>query len=71
MTQINVIDPLTFHCSMLGSTSYKKKCFLSGIAQITSPPLPPIRATCTTFFGRQKRRLAHITDPSNMITTMM
>ena len=29
------------------------------------PPLPPIRASCTTFFGRQKRRLAHITEPSN------
>ena len=27
-------------------------------------PLPPIRASCTTFFGRQKR-LAHITEPSN------
>ena len=25
------------------------------------PPLPPIQATCTTFFGRQKR----ITEPSN------
>ena len=32
--------------------------FLLGIAQITSPPLPPIRATCTTFFGRQKRRFS-------------
>ena len=30
-----------------------------------SPPIPPIRASCTTFFGRQKRRLAHITEPSN------
>ena len=29
-------------------------------------PLPPIRASCTTFFGRQKRRLiARITEPSN------
>ena len=36
----------------------KKKCFLLGIARITSPPLPPIRATCTTFFGRQKRRFS-------------
>ena len=24
-----------------------------------------MRASCTTFFGRQKRRLAHITEPSN------
>ena len=23
------------------------------------------RASCTTFFGRQKRCLAHITEPSN------
>ena len=30
-----------------------------------SPPLPPIRASCTTFLGRQKRPLAHITEPSN------
>ena len=30
-----------------------------------SPPLPPIRASCTTFFGRQKLRLALITEPSN------
>ena len=38
-----------------------------GIAQITSPPLPlpPIWASCTTLFGRQKRHLASITEPSN------
>ena len=29
------------------------------------PPLPPIWASCTTIFGRQKQRLAHITEPSN------
>ena len=34
----------------------KKKRFLLGIAQIQ---------TCTTFFGRQKWRLALITEPSN------
>ena len=38
----------------LGNTSQEKICFLSGIAQISSPP--PIRASCTSFFGRQKRR---------------
>ena len=32
---------------------------------LTPPPLPIIQASCTTFFGRQKRRLAHITEPSN------
>ena len=38
--------------------------FLSGVAKITSPPLPPIRETCT-FFGRQKQHLARISEPSN------
>ena len=32
----------------LGNTSWKKECFLSGIARITSP-LPLFRATCTSF----------------------
>ena len=36
----------------------EEKRFLSSIAQITSPPVPPIRASCTTFFGRQKRRFS-------------
>ena len=43
-----------------------KKCFLSGIAQITSlPPLPPIRATCTTFLDVKNNVLSRITEPSN------
>ena len=42
-----------------------KKRFLSGIAQITSTPPPPMRASCTTFFGRQNNFFAHITEPSN------
>ena len=33
----------------------KKECFLSGIAQITSPP-PPNLGKLYNFFGRQKRR---------------
>ena len=44
-------------CLLLGKPSCKKKCFLSGIARITSPP-QKIWATCTTFFGRQKRRFS-------------
>ena len=37
-------------CTVLGNTSIKKECFLSGIAQITSPPpLPSFRATCISF----------------------
>ena len=39
----------------LGKSSCKKECFLSGTARITSPPSPQF-ATCTTCFGRQKRR---------------
>ena len=55
----------SFNCEEYKGTSYKKNRFLSAIAQISSPPPPPIRASCTTFLGRQKRRLAHITKPNN------
>ena len=34
----------------------KKECFLSGIARITSP-LPPFRATCTSFFSNHVLRV--------------
>ena len=41
----------------------KKECFLSGIARITyPPPLTPFWATCTSFFGRQNRRFARMTE---------
>ena len=43
----------------------KKKCFLSGIARITSPPLPPIWTTCTTFLDIKNDVSARITEPSN------
>ena len=43
----------------------KKIDFFLALPKLPQPPLPPIRASCTTFFGRQKRRLAHITEPSN------
>ena len=36
----------------------------SGIAQIT-PPLPPIRASCTTFLDVKNDVFARITEPSN------
>ena len=49
----------------LGKTSHKKIDFFRALPKLPLPPLPPIRASCTTFFGRQKRRLAHITEPSN------
>ena len=51
--------------SNLGKTSLKKECLLSGIAQISSPPpLPSFRATWSSFFGRQKRRIARMTEIS-------
>ena len=59
---------MAFKALGLGKTSHKKNQFLSGIAQITAPPhthTHTIRASCTTFFGRQKRRLVRITKPSN------
>ena len=46
--------------SLLGKPSRRKKMFSFGHCPnyLSSPPLPPIRATCTTFFGRQKRRFS-------------
>ena len=46
------------------NTSHKKINFFRALPKLLFP-LPPIRARCTTFFGCQKRRLAHITEPSN------
>ena len=49
-----------------GTLPKKKNVFFRALPKLPlSPPLPPIRASCTTFFGRQKRRLARITEPSN------
>ena len=42
----------------------KKECFLSGIVQISPPPLPSFQATWSSFFGRQKRRIACMTEIS-------
>ena len=44
------------HRSLLGMVSRKKVAVLLDFVQITSPPLPPIWTTCTTFFERQKLR---------------
>ena len=46
-----------------GKTSLKKGCLLSGIAQITPPP-PSFRATWSSFFRRQKQRIARMTEIS-------
>ena len=50
--------------AFLGNTSHKKKPFLSGIAQITSPPSPNL-GKLVLFFGRQNDVFARITEPSN------
>ena len=39
-------------------TPDKKNVFF----RITSPPLTPFRATCTSFFGRQNRRFARMKE---------
>ena len=48
-----------------GSPPEKNNVFFRALPKLPPPPLPPIRATFTTFFGRQKRCLARITEPSN------
>ena len=45
-----------YFLNVMGNTSHKKTCFLSGIAQMTSPP-----GNLVLFFGRQKQRFARMT----------
>ena len=55
------------HPTTLGNTSQKKIYFFQALPKLPlNPPLPPIWATFTTFFGRHKRRLARITEPTTM-----
>ena len=49
----------------LGKTSHKKNRFLSGIAQITSPPSPQFGQVVQLFLDVKNDVLAHITEPSN------
>ena len=49
----------------LGKTSHKKNRFLSGIAQITSPPLPQFGQLVPLFLDVKNDVLARITEPSN------
>ena len=62
-------------CSTFQKGKLGKNRFLSGIAQITSPtphPLPPIRASCTTFFWTSKTIFLRVLQNQvMMITTMM
>ena len=52
---------------VLGNTSCKNKCFLSGIAQITSspPPFPQFGQLVKLFVDVKNNILAHITEPSS------
>ena len=43
----------------------RKIDFFWALPKLPPPPLPPIRASCTTFIGRQKRHLVPFTEPSN------
>ena len=49
----------------LGKTSIEKVRLLSGIARI-SYPLPPIRATWSSFFRTSKRRFARMTEKNTI-----
>ena len=49
----------------LGETSHKKNRFLSGIAQITSPPSPQFGQVVQLFLDVKNDVFAHITEPSN------
>ena len=51
---------------LLGNTSHKKNKFLSGIAQITSPPPSPQFGQVVKLFLDVKNEVfARITEPSN------
>ena len=49
-----MIKKLDQKVSHKGRPQWKKNVFFRPLSKL---PLPPIRATCTTFFGRQKRRV--------------
>ena len=58
--------------SALGKTSHKKNRFLSGIAQITSPPPPPNSGKLYNFFWTSKTTFLRVLQNQvTMITTMM
>ena len=60
-------NPSSHPHSPLGKPSRKKKCFLSGIARITSPPPPPPQfgQLVPLFLDVKNDVLARITEPSN------
>ena len=50
---------------ILGSTFCKKECFFSGIARITSPPLPQYGQLVPLLLDVKNDVLACITEPSD------
>ena len=42
----------------------EKHVFFQALPKLGNPPLPPIRATWSAFFRRQKQRIARITEKS-------
>ena len=65
---INLRAP-SFPVYRKGTPPIRKINFFRALPKFPLPPLPPIRAICTTFFGRQKRRI--LQNQVTMITTMM
>ena len=42
----------------------KKNYYFRALPELALPPMPSIRATWSSFFGRQKRHIARITEKS-------
>ena len=47
-----------------GRPPIKKNVYFRALPKLPLPPLPSIRATWSSLFGRQKRRFARITEKS-------
>ena len=59
--EISKLQP--YYWSILREHLLKKRMFSFGhCPNYLSPPLTPFRATCTSFFGRQNRRFARMTE---------
>ena len=55
-------DPNFLYLRLKGSPPVRKHVFFRALPEL---PLPPIWATCTTFFNVKNDVLARITEPSN------
>ena len=45
--------------------------FFRALPKLAKPPLPPIRATLSSFFRTSKRRFARMTEKNTMIIIMV